>query len=454
MDFSIRPPGEEYRKSLQGMSLDEIKALLQREPNPVFRNRIKDEIYDRERRESGKQFFEDIRQLPSKLFGYFSPPVPSPAEIRERAAPIVPRPSEEDILSTAITPPTSPTAEPPRITDYPGVTRGSPPAPPPPAPDREQPPESTVDAMMRFLGQPGAGGGGRAFAVQQGKFEDPEAYKKRVMAELPEERKAQPTYKADQGMALLETGLKILAAQPKLGQGALGQIAGPVAEGVREYRGEREKQRLSEKEEAKESREDKLRMAGIKRDIENSTFERDKAIKTYNLETDKLREMQRHNMSSEALSAQSQKVAMAGVLVQSANVDIAKATLNANLARQPAQIFRDLESSGVIDRVSELQGKRESGARLSQQESAELARATLEIGLKTGNYAGLLRSDTAQDRVAAANAAALMKQAKDLVATDPDRARELERRAMQFMMQSMGLSTEAPAAPQSLMLPR
>ena len=308
--------------------------------------------------------------------------------------------------------------------------------------------------MRRFLGQPGAGGGGRAFAVQQGKFEDPEAYKQRVMAELPEERKAQPTYKADQGMALLETGLKILAAQPKLGQGALGQIAGPVAEGVREYRGEREKQRLSEKEEAKESREDKLRMAGIKRDIENSAFERDKAIKTYNLETDKLREMQRHNMSSEAISAQSQKVAMAGVLVQSAHVDIARDTLKANLARQPSQIFRDLESSGVIDRVSELQGKRESGARLSPQESAELARATLEIGLKTGNYAGLLRSDTAQDRVAAANAAALMKQAKDLAATDPDRARELERRAMQFMMQSMGLSTEAPAAPQSLMLPR
>ena len=337
----------------------------------------------------------------------------------------------------------------------PSVDRYAPPPPPPaPAPTQEQPPESTVDAMRRFLGQPGAGGGGRAFTVQQGKFEDPEAYKQRVMAELPEERKAQPTYKADQGMALLETGLKILAGQPKLGQGALGQIAGPVAEGVREYRGEREKQRLSEKEEAKESREDKLRMAGIKRDIENSAFERDKASKTYNLELDKLREMQRHNMSSEAISAQSQKVAMAGVLVQSANVDIAKATLNANLARQPAQIFRDLESSGVIDRVSELQGKRESGARLSQQESAELARATLEIGLKTGNYAGLLRSDTAQDRVAAANAAALMKQAKDLAATDPDRARELERRAMQFMMQSMGLSTEAPAVPQSLMLPR
>jgi len=337
----------------------------------------------------------------------------------------------------------------------PSVDRYAPPPPPPaPAPTQEQPPESTVDAMRRFLGQPGAGGGGRAFTVQQGKFEDPEAYKQRVMAELPEERKAQPTYKADQGMALLETGLKILAGQPKLGQGALGQIAGPVAEGVREYRGEREKQRLSEKEEAKESREDKLRMAGIKRDIENSAFERDKASKTYNLELDKLREMQRHNMSSEAISAQSQKVAMAGVLVQSANVDIAKATLNANLARQPAQIFRDLESSGVIDRVSELQGKRESGARLTPQESAELARATLEIGLKTGNYAGLLRSDTAQDRVAAANAAALMKQAKDLAATDPDRARELERRAMQFMMQSMGLSTEAPAVPQSLMLPR
>jgi len=355
--------------------------------------------------------------------------------------------------------------EPPQYQPYSvDLTRLPPPfapqAPPPPRrappdPEVRQPPQSMVDAMRAFLGQPGAGGGGRAFAAQQGKYEDPEEYKKRVMVELPEERKAQPTYKADQGMALLETGLKILSAQPKLGQGALSAIAGPVAEGVKEYRGEREKQRLSEKEEAKETREDKLRMAGIKRDIENSAFERDKAIKTYGLEVDKLREMQRHNMSSEATAAQSARVAQASLLVQSANVDINRDQLKANLARQPAQIFKDLESSGVIDTVSELQGKRDSGQRLSPEENAQLARATMQIGIMTGNYAGLLRSDSAQDRLMAQNAANLLKQAKEMAAQgNPERAAELERRAMRMMMQSMGISSEAPSPSQSLIIPR
>jgi hypothetical protein len=329
--------------------------------------------------------------------------------------------------------------------------------PAPPAPPEEKPPESAIDAVRRFLGEPGmggGGGGGRGSTIQQGKFEDPEAYKRRVMAELPEERQAQPTYKADRGMALLETGLRMLASQPKLGQGALGQIAGPVAEGVKEFRGEMEKQRLSEKEEAQASREDKLRMAGIRRDIENSAFERDKAGKTYALEVDKLREMQRHNMSSEALQGQAHKVQMAGVLLQGANVDIHRAQLNATLARQPEQIFRKLQAEGVIDTLASLQSKRELGGRLTPEEAAELSRAALQVGITTGNFAGLLRSDMAQDRIGSTNAATLFKYSKDLAATDPVRAKVFEQRAINMMMQSMDLSTEVPSVPQSLMLPR
>ena len=145
---------------------------------------------------------------------------------------------------------------------------------------------------------------------------------------------------------------------------------------------------------------------------------------------------------------------MAGVLLQGATVDIHRAQLNATLARQPEQIFRKLQAEGVIDTLASLQSKRELGGRLTPEEAAELSRAALQVGITTGNFAGLLRSDTAQDRIAATNAATLLKQAKELAATDPDRAKVLEQRAINMMMQSMGISTEVPSVPQSLMLPR
>lgn len=78
-------------------------------------------------------------------------------------------------------------------------------------------------------------------------------------------REKEETFKADPYMAMLQTGLRILAAKPQLGQGAISQIAGPVLEGVSEFRGEKEKERTAKREEAKAAREDLYRQADTAR---------------------------------------------------------------------------------------------------------------------------------------------------------------------------------------------
>jgi len=321
---------------------------------------------------------------------------------------------------------------------------------------RSPAPPGMMDIMRQYLGTPSPGGGGApGVRIAKEPFENPEEYKKRAMAELPEERKAQPTYKADQGMALLETGLKILAAQPKLGQNALSQIAGPIGEGVKEYRGEREKQRLSETEEAKAAREDKMRMAGVKREIENAAFERDKAGKTYSLEVDKLREMQRHNASTESLQAQSQKVAMAGVLVQSAAVDLQRSQLDANLARQPAAVIRRLEDSGLLNDLAALQAKSQSG-RLSQEERTRLVGLELRLALETGTFSAHLRAQSGADSTAMRAVTALMQEGRAKMASgDEQGANAAFARANALLMQITGQGPgEVPELPATRIPPR
>jgi hypothetical protein len=324
--------------------------------------------------------------------------------------------------------------------------------------EEQRPPEppGMMDIMRQYLGTPSPGGGGApGVRIAKEPYENPEEYKKRAMAELPEERKAQPTYKADQGMALLETGLKILAAQPKLGQNALSQIAGPIGEGVKEYRGEREKQRLSEAEEAKAAREDKMRMAGVKREIENAAFERDKAGKTYSLEVDKLREMQRHNASTESLQAQSQKVAMAGVLVQSASVDLQRSQLNANLARQPAAVIRRLEDSGLLNDLAALQAKSQSG-RLSQEERTRLVGLELRLALETGTFSAHLRAQTGADSTDMRAVTALMQEGRAKMASgDEQGANAAFARANALLMRITGQGPgEVPELPLTRIPPR
>jgi putative ABC transport system permease protein len=62
-------------------------------------------------------------------------------------------------------------------------------------------------------------------------------------------------------MTMLQTGLKILAAKPEIGQSALSTIAAPLASGVEQYRGEKQKEAESRKAEAEAARTDKYRQA-------------------------------------------------------------------------------------------------------------------------------------------------------------------------------------------------
>lgn len=84
---------------------------------------------------------------------------------------------------------------------------------------------------------------------------------KELEKKFPEigEREKQEVYKADPYMAMLQTGLRILSAQPQVGQSGLSVIAAPIAKGVEEYQGEKEKERQSKREEAAASREDLYR---------------------------------------------------------------------------------------------------------------------------------------------------------------------------------------------------
>jgi len=131
--------------------------------------------------------------------------------------------------------------------DLPVVGEGTVAAAPPPPPPGPNPLQAMVDKLLA----PGKGGGSPLPSI-------PRIDVKELEKKFPEigERKAEETYKADPYMTMLQTGLRILAAKPELGQSPISAIAGPVGEGVKEYRGEKEKERTSTREEAKEARAD------------------------------------------------------------------------------------------------------------------------------------------------------------------------------------------------------
>jgi hypothetical protein len=198
-----------------------------------------------------------------------------------------------------------------------------------------------------------------------------------------------------------------------------------------------------------------MRMAGVKREIENAAFERDKAGKTYSLEVDKLREMQRHNASTESLQAQSQKVAMAGVLVQSASVDLQRSQLNANLARQPAAVIRRLEDSGLLNDLAALQAKSQSG-RLSQEERTRLVGLELRLALETGTFSAHLRAQTGADSTDMRAVTALMQEGRAKMASgDEQGANAAFARANALLMRITGQGPgEVPELPLTRIPPR
>jgi hypothetical protein len=122
---------------------------------------------------------------------------------------------------------------------------------PPPAPPAPNPLQAMVDRML-------AGGRGGSPIPNI-----PRIDVEKLKGEIPKvgEREAQETYKADPYMTMLQTGLRILAAKPELGQSPISAIAGPVLTGAEQYRGEREKERTSKREEAKEARADQYARA-------------------------------------------------------------------------------------------------------------------------------------------------------------------------------------------------
>lgn len=90
---------------------------------------------------------------------------------------------------------------------------------------------------------------------------DPE----KILGAIPQvpPREEEKTFKADPYMTMLQTGLRILAAKPELGQSPISQIAGPLAAGVEQYRGEKREETKAAREERAAQREDLYRRAQI-----------------------------------------------------------------------------------------------------------------------------------------------------------------------------------------------
>lgn len=177
------------------------------------------------------------------------------AGIKQSQLPAIqPMPSSEDLLSTAFNPS--------RTTPQPVQTSAEP-LVPTPRDDRatRTPVPETPDYLKTARDMLLTGGGG---------FKPPQIPRadKSILDKIPEAEARKPgeTYKADPYMTMLQTGLRILAAKPELGQSGLAAVAGPLAQGVQEYRGEKDKERQSRMEEEKAARDDIYRRATAARE--------------------------------------------------------------------------------------------------------------------------------------------------------------------------------------------
>ena len=196
-----------------------------------------------------------------------------------------------------------------------------------------------------------------------------------------------------------------------------------------------------------------FRFGEIRRGIENTVFDRDKAIKTYNLEAAKLEEMRRHNMSSEAQAAQANRVAQAGLMLQGANVDLQRQRLDAELMRQPEAVTRRLEP--LLNDLAALQGKAQTGT-LSQEERARLIGTEIRLALQTGTYSGYMRSQIGEGSNQLRAITALINEAKlKMQAGDEQGANEILARAHALTMRAAGQGpTEVPDVPTTRIPPR
>lgn len=240
--------------------------------------------------------------------------------------------------------------------------------------------------MIDRLLSPGRGGGSPIPKA-------PRVDVEKLKGEIPKvgEREAQETYKADPYMTMLQTGLRILAAKPELGQSPISAIAGPVGEGVKEYRGEKEKERTSKREEAEAARADKYRQAEAARStaslgLQASTINTNIALKEMEL-------AQQAAQHGETMSVQRGRLALEAMGKEADDF----------LKQAHAEYYRTRNPDYVLNRVRPLEARkaeieallRERGPNAPSEEqkralTSELARQDRSISY----LYGILRAET------------------------------------------------------------
>lgn len=249
-----------------------------------------------------------------------------------------------------------------------GDVAPAPPAPPAPPGDRTQPDlgRSNIDRLLS---------GGAGSPLRFTPFKPPEPLnegeiRERMLKGMPEERKAEETYKADPYMTMLQTGLRILAAKPELGRSGLNVIAEPLAKGVEQYRGEKEKERASKREEAKEARTEAYRRYESQRGVESKLLELGQAERQRNVAEQQLRFLIEKGGSEEGREAA--KLALARAELE------LKREAERNQMR-PGEAYRIVENlereRGELERIPENQRTPEQRSRL---ESIPILRAAAQ----------------------------------------------------------------------------
>lgn len=288
------------------------------------------------------------------------------------------------------------------------------PLPPPPAP-------SPYQQMIDRLLSPGRGGGSPIPKA-------PRVDVEKLKGEIPKvgEREAQETYKADPYMTMLQTGLRILAAKPELGQNAISAIAGPLGEGVKEYRGEREKERASKREEAKEARADQYARAEAAKStaalgLQATTLNTNIALKEMEL-------AQQAAQHGETMSVQRGRLALEAMGKETEDL-LKKAQTDYYRTRNPDYVINaalpfETRKAEIEARLQE-RGPNAPSEAEKRTLTAELARQDRSIGflyntLRT-EVAGAGRLDVAN----VTRAAALRQKAAELQQTNPEAARTL-----------------------------
>ena len=474
---------------LKQLSLDELRRLaaLQRSgqlpPAAVIGMGFDPQTFDTDLREALREGMRVPYEGPPG-----APPVPPRVEPAPAPAPTLPAPAT-DITDRMlrrllpIEPPAPPTevdifrstgARPPRLTpemlasqQAEEATMAGPPRagegvrsaiPAPPAA-----PADPYAAVRQYLGG-GGGGGGMGGIPGPTKFTMPtrpadlneEEARRKLSVGMPGEREAQETYKADPYMTMLQTGLRILAAEPKLGQSAISAIAGPVAEGTEKYMAEKEKERLSKREEAKEAREEAYRRFGAQRDITSKLLEIGEAAKTRDIQYSTLVNTVERGASDEAIKRMQ-------ISLQGSDNAVRRAELEFKMAVQrqqipPQEVFaivQRLETQAQpIERIPEEQRTPEQRAQLEsiRRMQAAAQRATgAYIGAEarrdvaaTGAQA---RGDAAADAAVRARMESIRRRMADIQRSDIDYQRNPEWVDLRQEYRSLGGVESEPTRP-------